>query len=108
MRDLTLELSFTERERAIIALVFAGALVAGIWMGTLLVPAEALDVPTTTMDTSTGQHVNAAYLPITGAHVALTFLVPAIAIYYGYVVTDPRPGPDDESVAADGGEDSDV
>ena len=108
MRDLTLRLSFTARERAIIALVFAGALVTGIWMGTLLVPPEALDVPTTTVDISGDEHVEPAYMPITWIHVFLTFIVPAIAIYYGYVVTDPRPGPDDEPVAADGGEESDA
>jgi|GEM_PF-1066798 len=108
MRDLTLRLSFTERERAIIALVFAGGLVTGLWMGTLLVPSEALDVPMTTAEMSGDEYVEPAYLPITGVHVFLTFITPAIAIYYGYVVTDPRPGPDDEPVAADGGEESDA
>lgn len=71
-------MQLSDREKALIAVTAAAALVAGMWVGVTMMPVEALDVPTTT------EYVEptAVYTPVPNHLPLLSIIVFSIAAWY--------------------------
>ncbi|WP_255193017.1 hypothetical protein [Natronobeatus ordinarius] len=75
-----------ERTKAIVALAFAVGLVCGLWGGLLLLPADALTVPTQerTVGADGDTRERPAFYPAPRVFFALTIGAPALAGYYAW------------------------
>jgi hypothetical protein len=80
MTVLRIDLDFSDREHAIIAISLVAGFVVGMWAGVLSIPHEALAVP----KTYTEEQVRIAYNPVTSGHVVATFVLPLTALFYAY------------------------
>ncbi|WP_276255606.1 hypothetical protein [Halomontanus rarus] len=72
-----------DRERALVAIATAVGFVGGLWAGLFLMPAEALNVPTTETDVGNGEvSERVAFYPLPRSFIVASIIVPAIAILY--------------------------
>ncbi|MCU4741149.1 hypothetical protein [Natronoglomus mannanivorans] len=100
-------IDLTDREYAIVALALAGGFVCGLWAGLFLMPAEALDVPTTETDVGNGEvSERVAFYPLPRVFVVMSILVPAAALWFARIRT--RGDPEETDDAFEWGDSSDL
>ncbi|WP_276254786.1 hypothetical protein [Halomontanus rarus] len=76
-------IDLTDREHALVAIAIAAGFVGGLWAGLFLMPAEALNVPTTETEMDNGEvSERVAFYPLPRVFVVLSIIIPAIAILY--------------------------
>ncbi|MCU4743382.1 hypothetical protein [Natronoglomus mannanivorans] len=89
-------IDLSDRDLAIVAIALAGGFVCGLWAGLFLMPAEALDVPTTETDVGNGEvSERVAFYPLPRAFVALSIIVPTAALWFARVRTRDEPETDE-------------
>ncbi|AFO55978.1 MULTISPECIES: hypothetical protein [unclassified Natrinema] len=75
----------TDREKAIAACAVAVGIVAGMWVGLWLLPAEALNVPMDVTKRQGETYTSPEFRPVPSSFLIVTITAPALAIYYSYV-----------------------